>query len=159
MFERMRSHLAALVIMLLPITSCGDPGTSPGTPLAFEPSAGSLFAVGSGPDAIAVGDLGGDGVADLVVANSTSGDLSVLIGAGDGTFQNTPTLPIGQDPRSLVIGDLNADGHADVAVAVANFDNVTVLMGRGDGMFERPPPFVSGDFPLSIGLGPSKRGR
>ena len=42
--------------------------------------------VGDGPRSIAVGDLNGDGSADIVIANSGSDDISVLLGQGDGTF-------------------------------------------------------------------------
>jgi hypothetical protein len=34
-----------------------------------------------------VGDFNGDGKADLAVANSGSGNVSVFFGYGDGTFQ------------------------------------------------------------------------
>ena len=37
--------------------------------------------------ALALADLNGDGHLDLVVANHESGDVSVLLGRGDGTFE------------------------------------------------------------------------
>jgi hypothetical protein len=39
-----------------------------------------------GPNSVAVGDFNGDGHTDLVLANCCSGDVSVLLGAGDGSF-------------------------------------------------------------------------
>ena len=38
------------------------------------------------PFSVAIGDLNGDGHPDLVVANEWSGNVSVLLGNGDGSF-------------------------------------------------------------------------
>ena len=54
---------------------------------------------------------------DLAVADPGSGDVSILLGNGDGTFQNPVTYAVGTDPVALVTGDFNGDGHTDIAVA------------------------------------------
>src|SRR5262249_4177422 len=74
----------------------------------------------------------GDAKTDLVTINSNypngSGDLSVLPGNGDGTFQPprsvvlpsvfppgyTGSSPLGQTASAAAIGDLNADGKFDL---------------------------------------------
>ena len=64
-----------------------------------------------------MGDLDGDGAADLVVvANLGSGDVSVLMNLGDGTFAET-RYAAGRGPTSVAVGDLNGDGAADLVVA------------------------------------------
>ena len=46
------------------------------------------FAAGDAPISVAVADLDGDSVPDLVTANGYgSDDVSVLLGNGDGSFQ------------------------------------------------------------------------
>src|SRR5947209_4992435 len=53
---------------------------------AFAQAAGSPVAVGSLPTPVAVGDFNGDGRQDLLVGNSNSGTVSVLLGNGGGGF-------------------------------------------------------------------------
>ena len=68
------------------------------TPVATEP------AVGYSPTTIVTGDLNGDGILDLAVANLTSNSsqpatVTVLLGKGDGTFTpTTQTLLTGSCP-------------------------------------------------------------
>ena len=66
---------------------------------------------------MAVGDLNGDGRPDLAVANAGSGDVSVLLGNGDGSFQPQQRFAAGIGPASVALGDLNGDGRPDLAVA------------------------------------------
>jgi hypothetical protein len=94
-----------------------------------------------------VGDVNGDGRADLVI-NSTGGEdttvaqLGVLLGNGDGTFR----APILESPGTtggdgdVALGDFNNDGRLDVAVGgqAALPDGLTVNLGNGDGTFGTP---------------------
>ena len=102
------------------------------------------FAVNHYPDAVVTGDFNGDGKLDVAVANGQcdgiafgfDNTVSVLLGNGDGTFQQPPlTSPTGYNPRSIAVGDFNSDGKLDVATA--NGD-VSVLLGNGDGTFQTP---------------------
>ena len=75
------------------------------------------YAVGDGPVSVAIGDLDGDGAPDLAVANLHSGDVSLLLGHGDGSFRSAMDYGIPSGPRSVAIGDLDGDGTPDLAVA------------------------------------------
>jgi FG-GAP-like repeat len=93
------------------------------------------FAVGIDRYSVVVGDFNGDGVQDLVVANGysncficTVGDVSVLLGNGDGTFQTPRNFGAGGYPAYVAIGDFNRDGMLDLAVSNAGSDNVSVLI-------------------------------
>ena len=94
---------------------------------------------------MAIGDLDGDGHADLAVANQNSDDVSVLLNLGQGTFAPAVAYPAGNWPYSVAIGDLDGDGHADLAVANQSSDDVSVVLSMchhaacagdtdGDGM-------------------------
>ena len=60
----------------------------------------------------------------------TLATVSVLLGNGDGTFQNQD-VTVGHPSMA---GDFNGDGRTDLAVA--NVDDVSVLLGDGDGAFQ-----------------------
>jgi len=79
------------------------------------------FGVGGAPRSVAIGDLDGDGREDLAVANSEEfpragpGDVSVLLGNGDGTFAMEARFGAGDEPSSIAIGDFDGDGREDPA--------------------------------------------
>jgi VCBS repeat protein/HYR domain-containing protein/thrombospondin type 3 repeat protein len=97
-------------------------------------------AVDRGAFAITTADFNEDGRRDVAVADIggiyySSGDLSISLGRGDGTFFPATFLPRGivANPTSLAVGDFNRDGRDDLAVASAGNDTVVVLLGDGRG--------------------------
>jgi hypothetical protein len=114
---------------------------------------------GQNPYGIAVGDLNHDGIPDLVVANSGTqqgghyGNVAVLLGKGDGTFEKPVQYRAGKVPYGLVLGDFNKDGNLDVAVASPDSPDVHtihVLLGNGDGTFGAAKEYQSGLYPISV---------
>lgn len=96
------------------------------------------YAVGSGPIAVAVGDLSGDGCPDVVTANWLGYTLSILRGNPEGTLQPSATVGMNERPYAVAIGDLNGDGHRDIVTgnrATETTGSIAILMGYGDGTF------------------------
>ena len=62
------------------------------------------FATGRQPVAVAVADLTGDGMPDIVTANAYDNTVSVLMGNGNGTFQPQQTYAVGSRPYSVAVG-------------------------------------------------------
>ncbi len=109
---------------------------------------------GSG-DVVNSGDFNGDGETDLVLARSTywSGEIVILLGNGDGTFQEQ--LFAGRnDPRSMAVADFNKDGFDDFAIvhvlSYGNWDGFYVYLSNGDGTFKNEVLYLVGSFPYLV---------
>src|SRR5260370_41988770 len=63
------------------------------------------FDAGQNPYSVAVGDFNRDGVQDLAVANHSSANVSVLLGNGDGSFQEPLNSAAGSSAYSVAVGD------------------------------------------------------
>ena len=87
--------------------------------------------MGRHPTSVTAGDFNGDGKPDLAVASSSSNNVSILLGNGDGTFQAAVSYPAGSGPVSVTSGDFNGDGKLDLVTANAYGNNVSILLDTG----------------------------
>ncbi|MBZ5611550.1 MAG: FG-GAP-like repeat-containing protein [Acidobacteriia bacterium] len=108
---------------------------------------------------VAVGDVNGDGKPDLVVANfgcsdcsdtSITGNVVVLLGNGDGTFQSAVSYFAGDKPQSVAIADFNGDGASDLAVTNFLPWTISILLNQGDGTFAAAFPYGAGNGTLFV---------
>jgi hypothetical protein len=87
---------------------------------------------------ISAGDFNNDGRADVVVSNAQTGNISVLMGNGNGTFGEPALFPTRPWPVGSTVGDFNHDGSLDIAVALPYYrggGGVMVLLNNGAGGF------------------------
>jgi hypothetical protein len=101
------------------------------TSLPFAP-----LTTGEGPASVAVTDLNGDGVPDVIIADRIDQAVSVFLGNGDGTFQRPQTFAIGPRVWRVTVGDVNNDGKPDIITGNKGANTVSVLLGNGDGTFQ-----------------------
>ncbi|MGA8764368.1 MAG: FG-GAP-like repeat-containing protein [Candidatus Sulfotelmatobacter sp.] len=115
------------------------------------------FATGVNPQAVAYGDFNHDGKLDLVVANSSSSTVSVLLGNGDGTFRARVDHVTGTTPEGVAVGDFNNDGKLDIAVTNSASNTVSIFLGNGDGSFQPKKDYATGNTPWGIAVGDFNR--
>jgi hypothetical protein len=111
-----------------------------------------LYQVGTEPQVVLAADLNNDGKPDLVTADFTSLDISLLKGNGNGRFQPAMQISTAYGPQAIAIGDFNHDGNPDLAVAEYGLSNsvVQIFLGRGDGTFVPGATYNTAPLPYDI---------
>ncbi|HEY7120418.1 MAG TPA: VCBS repeat-containing protein, partial [Tepidisphaeraceae bacterium] len=117
----------------------------------------TTYSAASQPAAVTAADLNGDGRPDLAVANSGSGNVSVLLNTATGiggapAFGAVTNYPTGATQASgIAAADLNGDGHLDLAVSNKGAANVSVFLNSGGGV-QGPVTFATA---VKYGVGTS----
>jgi hypothetical protein len=132
--------------------------TSNGNVLSFAAKVDTSS--GSSAQAIAVGDLDGDGKSEIAVVNSSAATVSVLRNtstAGTLSFAAKVTFATDLQPYSIAIGDVDGDGKFDLVTCNANGGNISVLRNTnttiGTLSFANKVDFAAGGFPFWAKLG------
>ena len=113
----------------------------------------------SSANAIAVGDFNHDGNLDIVTANYHDDVVTLLLGNGDGTFQDFVTYDVGKGPADLAVGDFNNDRNLDIVAGndygfePALHKTVSVLLGNGNGTFQAQKTSDVADFVYAVAVG------
>jgi len=118
------------------------------TPGTFQKSVNT--GIGYNPSTLSVGNLDGASGPDVAVANSASGNVSVLL--HDATIatvqlQSARNVTTGGVPYDVTIADTNNDGLPDLTVADAGASNNVILIRRD--------PASAGNFlaPVTVAIG------
>jgi hypothetical protein len=140
-----------LLAGMLAITALGSQVVAQSPPPASFVTSTIFQALGAGANVndLAVGDINGDGIPDIIAVGGSC--IAVLLGNGNGTFQllSNETCP-GGGPLSVALGDFNHDGNLDVAVLIGIDRGVgtgalAIYMGNGTGSLTGPTVYAVGN--------------
>lgn len=122
-------------------------------------------ALRSSPAQVTVGDVDGDGLPDLLVAEvgsaSQPGRARLLSSFGESGFGNPAELLSSGDGILIVAGDFDGDLRLDVALINRNPPSVDVFRGRPGGSFQRMPAvsLAAGTVNAAVGADLDRDGR
>jgi hypothetical protein len=83
----------------------------------------------------AVGELDGDGYADLIAATN---DGVLVVRGGETGLSPIISTPMTTLPQAIAVGDINGDGLGDVAYAASDSSVLAMMPGVGSGAFLAP---------------------
>jgi len=137
-------------------------GNNDGT---FQPAVNYPLGSGTNPQGLnGFADYNGDLNCDMAVANAAggtngNGNVAVLFGNGDGTFQPAVTYDTGgKQPVALFPWEFDGQiaDYSDLIVVNEASNNVSILLNNKDGTFKSGPTYPVGTAPMAITVGLNK---
>ena len=116
-----------------------------------------IFSTGpnSHPSSIAIGDFNKGDQIDIVIANSGTQNINMLLGDGKGMFalQSNDATMFNFTPYTVAAGDLNNDGQSEIVVAYSDGERVDIYAEYDRGMLADQTTYSTGEIPLSVATG------
>lgn len=96
----------------------------------FTTMKGSPFEAGNIPNRIAIGDINGDHVNDIVTSDNNSNKIYVFLMSRSATVSSQSVITVGNNPKGIAIADLDGNGKDDIVVC-NNIDNdISIILSK-----------------------------
>lgn len=122
----------------------------------FTSAPGSPVACGKGPSDIAVADMNGDGNPDLVIANTGTPYITILLGDGKGGFKPSAHSPFATDSHphvhGVAVGNFTGDSKPAVVTDSWGRDEVLLIPSDGQGNLVLPGKAFHADLHSDAGV-------
>jgi len=99
------------------------------------------------PFSVAIGDFNNDNRPDIVVANSGTDNLAILINMNNGMFDTEINYPMGtgSSPHYVITCDINKDNQLDLVSVNSKMNSISVIEGYGNGSFADQKIYSTGN--------------
>ncbi len=130
-----RAPLLALALLL---------AAAPAAPQSISFSGAAWYASGGTVHHADLGDIDGDGLADIVLADSGSDTVLCRPGDGIGGLRGAVPVPVGDQPIRVQVGAVDGDAFEDLVVSHESADGTWLLLADGLGGFLAPVQIDAG---------------
>lgn len=96
----------------------------------FTKTKGSPYEAGKIPNRIAIGDVNGDGINDIVTSDNDSNMIYLFTMDKNGSVSSQSAIKVGNHPKGIAITDINRDGKHDIVVCNQLDNNISVLITK-----------------------------
>ena len=106
---------------------------------------------GIDPTSVALGDINGDSLNDIIIADSTDNATRVYLNRGDGFYLNaTVRYNISGYPNEVASGNFDNDGKDDIVVSRMSGKNISMLLSSSGNWINLTTEFYA---PWKLGVG------
>ena len=96
----------------------------------FTTMKGSPYEAGKIPNRIAIGDINGDGVNDIVTSDNDNDKIYLYLMNKNGSMLSQSAITSGNHQKGIAIDDFNGDGKADIAVCNQADNNISIIISK-----------------------------